>query len=955
MTRAFLPSAALAAALAVDCLCAAATHANTPDSQAAVVQPSDAILPDPNIRIGILPNGLRYAIMRNSTPKGAVSLRLGVAVGTFAENAGEFGAAHFLEHMAFSNGRNQRETGPERAFSDAGITFGRDVNAFTNLFSTRYQLDLPAATDSSLNLAFKWLRGVADGTSFATDAVDRERDVILAERASRLTPQFLAAQEAEAFQMPGLRSARRETIGTVSELRAIRPDVLETFYRRWYRPPNAVFVAVGDADPDVLERRIRSAFSSWKSAGAMPPMPAFGSPDTTRGLDVLAFGNPLLPPSVAACRVHKPEPRGPDSVVRLRRSVLSQIWVSVLDRRLAALTKSRNAPYLAADALNSEEQREAGQTCVTAIPVDGAWDQALRAEGGEVTELLAKGPSEDEIDAAIAAIRSSYRGVLMTAGTRKSNDIAERILDAQLDGDVVASPAEDFRAFDVAVENVTPADVRDAFARDWSGAGPFIVLTEPHSVDTAAVRSAWTASLSASTVVSPSGTGPAWAYENFGPVGEPIKREAFEDPQFVRLTFANGAKLNFKHTEFEQRMTYVRVAYGAGRREIANRDLIAAKLGAEIFPLGGLGKHDFDDIGQIFAQQSWGAKLAVRDDVFAFDGSVTTGGLKTQLQILAAYVSDPGFRSTIDARLPTLIDLYYRDARSDPQNVLAFALADAIAPGGPRSLPSKESLDSLRMRDFERLLKPALAEAPLEVTIVGDVDEATASELVGETFGALPPRSTRSRERPDTQFLRFPAGTLPTIRTTHEGADSIAIVGAVWPLYVAVPERRREEVALMLLSQIFDTELRDHVRQQLGKAYSPAVALVTPDHGDQGYMQAEVETSPADVKIVLAETEQIASGFARGNISEAMLQAARMPALARLSQRATSNDAWLSALSQSARTADGLDEMKNLPLVVRSVTLDEVRKAAATWLARMPLTIVAMPTGQATPMASVNH
>ena len=56
------------------------------------------LAPDPRIRFGVLANGMRYAILPNRTPSGAVSVRLLVRVG--ATN-GAPGEAHYLEHMAF--------------------------------------------------------------------------------------------------------------------------------------------------------------------------------------------------------------------------------------------------------------------------------------------------------------------------------------------------------------------------------------------------------------------------------------------------------------------------------------------------------------------------------------------------------------------------------------------------------------------------------------------------------------------------------------------------------------------------------------------------------------------------------------------------------------------------------------------------------------------------------------
>ena len=63
--------------------------------------PKSDIPPDPAVTFGTLPNGMRYAIMRNATPSEQISIRFRIAAGSMQEKAAQRGLAHFLEHMAF--------------------------------------------------------------------------------------------------------------------------------------------------------------------------------------------------------------------------------------------------------------------------------------------------------------------------------------------------------------------------------------------------------------------------------------------------------------------------------------------------------------------------------------------------------------------------------------------------------------------------------------------------------------------------------------------------------------------------------------------------------------------------------------------------------------------------------------------------------------------------------------
>src|SRR6185295_833107 len=64
-------------------------------------QAASDIQADPAVRFGVLPTGMRYAIMKNATPKGEVSIRLRFGTGSLEESDTQQGLAHFLEHMAF--------------------------------------------------------------------------------------------------------------------------------------------------------------------------------------------------------------------------------------------------------------------------------------------------------------------------------------------------------------------------------------------------------------------------------------------------------------------------------------------------------------------------------------------------------------------------------------------------------------------------------------------------------------------------------------------------------------------------------------------------------------------------------------------------------------------------------------------------------------------------------------
>ena len=95
--------------------------------------PKSDIPADPAVTFGELPNGMRFAIMHNNTPTGAVSIRMRLATGAVQESAEQRGLAHFVEHMAFRGSEKLADHEIERNLSKLGLSFGADVNASTGV------------------------------------------------------------------------------------------------------------------------------------------------------------------------------------------------------------------------------------------------------------------------------------------------------------------------------------------------------------------------------------------------------------------------------------------------------------------------------------------------------------------------------------------------------------------------------------------------------------------------------------------------------------------------------------------------------------------------------------------------------------------------------------------------------------------------------------------------------
>src|SRR5580658_8963119 len=191
--------------------------------------------PNPEAEIGKLPNGLTYGVMRRPGTR-KVSVILHVGADSEDETENERGVAHFLEHMSFNGSTHFPPGTVMKDFADIGVTIGRDQNAETTFQATTFSLDISEITPERLDLAFGWLRDVADGSTIEQAQVDRERGVIMSEYIGSRSPLGDIGQASEDFLAPGLLGDKRAPIGLKEIITTVNADTIRGFYHRNYRP-----------------------------------------------------------------------------------------------------------------------------------------------------------------------------------------------------------------------------------------------------------------------------------------------------------------------------------------------------------------------------------------------------------------------------------------------------------------------------------------------------------------------------------------------------------------------------------------------------------------------------------------------------------------------------------------------------------------------------------------------
>jgi len=216
---------------------------------------------NPDVRHGVLPNGLNYYILRNQEPKNRANFYIAQKVGSTLETPEQLGLAHFLEHMAFNGTKNFPGKNMLNYLQNNGIRFGSDINAYTGFDETVYRINnVPADNkqlmDSVLLCLYDWSCGIL----LEEDEINAERGVIEEEWRSRNSAQF-REMETTLPQIFKEYQYQQLPIGKMSVVKNFKPQALRDYYKKWYRPDQQGIIIVGDFNPAQMEKKVKKLFS----------------------------------------------------------------------------------------------------------------------------------------------------------------------------------------------------------------------------------------------------------------------------------------------------------------------------------------------------------------------------------------------------------------------------------------------------------------------------------------------------------------------------------------------------------------------------------------------------------------------------------------------------------------------------------------------------------------------
>jgi zinc protease len=199
-----------------------------------------------------LPNGLKVLFVPDAS-KPTITVNLTVFVGSLHEGYGEKGMAHLLEHLLFKGSKLFKD--PKKELT----AHGAEGNATTWFDRTNYYETFPA-TDANLDWALKFEADRFVNSFIARADLDAEMTVVRNEfEMGESSPESVLPDRvlSTAFLWHNYGNT---TIGSRSDIELVPIENLQGFYKRHYRPDNALLVIAGKFDPKTTFKKVADTF-----------------------------------------------------------------------------------------------------------------------------------------------------------------------------------------------------------------------------------------------------------------------------------------------------------------------------------------------------------------------------------------------------------------------------------------------------------------------------------------------------------------------------------------------------------------------------------------------------------------------------------------------------------------------------------------------------------------------
>ena len=832
---------------------------------------------DPQVRIGHLDNGLTYYIRQNNYPEGQVHFYIAQKVGSILEEENQRGLAHFLEHMCFNGSEHFADNGIVKYCEKIGVKFGADLNAYTAIDETVYNIDnvpvgtTPSAIDSCLWILHDW----ADGLLLTGEDIDHERGVIHEEWRSRTSGSAVSRMYEKILPeiYPNNRYGERMPIGTMEVVDNFPYKALRDYYEKWYRPDLQGIIVVGDIDVDAIEAKIKNIFGTI----AKPVNPA-----ERYYVQVADNVEPII--SIAKDKEQQyaitylwcKHDVYPDSLKSYMSYYVTDYAKGVaeimLSQRLEELAQLPNPPFIQAGISDSRFFFAKTKDAFNGVAVtnEAGLTEGITTVYREMLRAARHGFTESEYERARAEVLTHIESAYNERDKVKSKSYCKAYVSHFISNDPIAS-IEDEYAWAKEILPRIPVSVINEYIKDLASDKNLVMACmlpdkEGVTYPTAEELKKALADVYAENIA---------AYED-KVSNEPLLAETPKAGKVVKtenasfdykkLTLSNGVVVYLKTTDFKADQILMSAFSNGGTSLYDDKDVVNLKVVDEVFTLGGVGNFSATELNKALSGKKVSVSPSINTYSETLDGNTTPKDFETMLQLTHLYFTAQRADNDAFQSWKTKTNAILANAALKPMTALRDTIRKELYPDLAR-LQSLQ-VEEIEQIDYARCMQIAKERfanaADFTFIFTGNIDENTMIPMLEQYLGSLPTQNEKENYRDfgalprngvrENVFQREMEIPMATSLLANNGTDAYNL---------------KNKLVYSLADQILDIILTEEIREKEGGTYGISVSanlnyLPKPFVMFQIYYQ----TDPDKYEFLNKRINEIVNDFVKAGPSE---------------------------------------------------------------------------------------
>ena len=788
---------------------------------------------DPDVRIGKLDNGLTYYIRHNNWPENRAEFYIAQKVGSIQEDDNQRGLAHFLEHMAFNGSKHFKGNELLRWCESIGVKFGTDLNAYTSIDQTVYNISNVPTTregivDSCLLILFDW----ADGLLLEQEEIEKERGVIHEEWRLRTDAQSRMLERDLPKLYPNSKYGHRWPIGLMEIIDNFERPFLQAYYEKWYRPDNQGIIVVGDVDVDKVEQKIKDMFSSIVLPENRAMVTKYPVPDNAEPIFVIDKDKEQQYNIVQLMMKHEAFPDSlKGTMAYLITDYMKDAALTMLNDRFKEFAQKPESPFLQAFARDGEYLLSSTVDAFNLIylPKDGQAEAALEAVLTEARRAAEFGFAPTEYNRFKADFQSNLDKQYSNKDKRFNRQFVNQYVQHFIAHEPIPSidytyetmkqivPVIPIEAVNALIKELVSENDSNLVLLNFNNEkeGATYPTEEGFKKAIAAARAAKIEAYVDNVKDEPLMT----TLPKKGSIKKETKSDKFGG--YTELTLSNGVKVILKKTDLKKDQVILNGEGFGGSALYGEKDFANIKMFDDVIDASGLGNFSHTELEKALAGKIASASFSMGTNRQYISGSSTPKDVETMLQLVYLYFTSINKDQKSFDNMMQTTEVTLKNRLLQPENVFQDSLSATLDCHNPRTAPL--AMADLKNVNYDRILQMAKERtanaAAYEFTIIGNFDEATIRPLLEQYIASLP--AQKKVEKSGNVSTDFKGKVINSFK--HKAETPKALAFMYW-YSKDIPYNLENSVKATIAGQILSMEYLKKIREDASAAYTVGAA-----------------------------------------------------------------------------------------------------------------------------------